>query len=201
MSADRRRSGFTLLELLVAMIILMVIVLATARIFDQSTVAWDSGSRKAEVNMTGRAVADFMAQEISQAVYDEEYNLTDFQPTFPVTFVILSGSPSPTVRAVRKVQYQYDSGAKELSRSTWNRNSGDNYASASWVSESSDIVLARDIAFQPVITAGPVPAGASLPLYVDVGIAVNRQDEGRDINYAPQVYVSRGYLVNRERYR
>lgn len=60
--------GFTLIELLVALAILGVIVVICGRIFEQSNVAWNTGTRKAEVNMVGRGLADFIAQDISRAV-------------------------------------------------------------------------------------------------------------------------------------
>ena len=70
----RRRSqnaAFTLVELLVAMAVLAVIIMMMARIFSESTRAFDLGSKIADQNLKGRMVLDFMAREISQAVADE----------------------------------------------------------------------------------------------------------------------------------
>ena len=52
--ARRGTSGFTLLEILVAMAILMVLVLMMSTLFHQSTIAWDSGLRQAEMSMQAR---------------------------------------------------------------------------------------------------------------------------------------------------
>lgn len=60
--------GFTLIELLVAMGILMVIVLMMANLFKQSTIAWESGTRQAEVGLEARAVMGMIQHELSQAV-------------------------------------------------------------------------------------------------------------------------------------
>ncbi|HNR94552.1 MAG TPA: prepilin-type N-terminal cleavage/methylation domain-containing protein [Kiritimatiellia bacterium] len=70
----RRRphnAAFTLVELLVAMAVLAVIIMMMARIFSESTRAFDLGSKIADQNLKGRMVLDFMAREISQAVADE----------------------------------------------------------------------------------------------------------------------------------
>ena len=52
-----KRSGLTLIELLVAMSILAIIVLAVAQIFQQSTVAWESGYRRTRTAMVRRLEA------------------------------------------------------------------------------------------------------------------------------------------------
>jgi prepilin-type N-terminal cleavage/methylation domain-containing protein len=188
------KSGFTLLELLVAMIILMVIVLASARIFDQSTVAWDSGSRKAEVNMTGRAVADFMAQEISQAVYDEDSGLDEFQVSgASAIFFTLQSSEIGANRAARRIQYSLSGNQLERQVTV---SSGLAYP---WADGTSDAKpMADDI---QSVSFTPYPVGTILPLYVDVKVTVRRTNEGRDVNYPSSSYESRAYLVNRERYR
>lgn len=62
-------SGFTLMELLVAMAILVIITMIVAQVFQQANVAWDTGMKKSETTMKGRAIADFMAQELSRAAF------------------------------------------------------------------------------------------------------------------------------------
>ncbi|MDD3603746.1 MAG: prepilin-type N-terminal cleavage/methylation domain-containing protein [Kiritimatiellae bacterium] len=66
-----RNAAFTLVELLVAMAVLAIIILMMARIFSESTRAFDLGSKIADQNLKGRMVLDFMAREISQAVADD----------------------------------------------------------------------------------------------------------------------------------
>lgn len=63
-----KRTGFTLIELLVAIAILGVIVVLCGKIFEQSNIAWKTGSLKAESNLIGRGIADFIAQDISRSV-------------------------------------------------------------------------------------------------------------------------------------
>lgn len=97
-----RPTGFTLIELLVAMVILVCIVLAVARIFQQASVAWQTGTRKAENIMAGRAVADFLAQQLSHAIPDT--NGAPFSTSWPLSFMVLEEAAGGT-GAVRAVTY------------------------------------------------------------------------------------------------
>ena len=63
-----KRSGLTLIELLVAMSILAIIVLAVAQIFQQSTVAWESGYRRTRTAMVGRAILGYVAEDVGLAI-------------------------------------------------------------------------------------------------------------------------------------
>ena len=67
----RTVEGFSLLEILVAMSILVIIIMMMSGVFHQSRIAWDTGLRKARMNMGGRAVVDFMSRELSQAIADD----------------------------------------------------------------------------------------------------------------------------------
>jgi len=101
--ARRGISGFTLIELLVAMTILVIITLIVARIFQQAGVAWDTGTRKVEQLMNGRAVTDFLAQQLSHAVADTN-GPVPFPVTMPATFYVLEEANAGT-GAIRQVTY------------------------------------------------------------------------------------------------
>ena len=98
-------AGFTLLEVLVSMSILMVIVLMMATLFGQSTTAWDQGINQAKLGLKGRAVMSMMQNELSQAVCDDELPC-DFQPK-SFTIYILADEPesSGDPRLVKEVTY------------------------------------------------------------------------------------------------
>ena len=215
-------SGFTLLELLVSMVILMVIVLSTTKIFNASTVAWDTGSRKAEVNMTGRSVADFLAQEISQAVYDgstiSESSLLQQLPAYPgplslmvpgnvLRFATLERDPSSAARAARIVEYTVSNGVV-LVRSSRGWSAGSVYSNVNWATssaspESTQVELSQDISGIEFYRDRYSSVG-SMPLYVDVRVSVSRPEDvakGYSTVYSNLVFESRGYLVNRNRYR
>ncbi len=68
MTGRFHNAGFSLIEIMVSMSILVIIVLIMAQLFHQSSIAWDSGLRKAEGNLSARAVVGFMSREIQSGV-------------------------------------------------------------------------------------------------------------------------------------
>lgn len=225
--ADRagRRGGFTLLELLVSMVILGVIVVVCGRIFEQSTVVWDSGTRKAELNLTGRAVVDAMAQEISHAVddgrvlaqstFDADYVTNLMWGASKIRFMTLEGDPSPPPggsRCVRWVEYEQGTvgSTPVLKRRSWSLPQSRIYddlapapraaGSFGWRLETQPVD--QDVAehvtglwFYPFYSRG------GLPRFIDVVVTVARPEEisrGLASNY---VYRTRAYLSNSTRLR
>jgi type II secretory pathway pseudopilin PulG len=63
-----RAKAFTLIEVLASMAVLMIIVLILGRVFQDSTNIWNLGTRRSQQNMTGRAVMDFIARDVAEAV-------------------------------------------------------------------------------------------------------------------------------------
>ncbi|MBN1268793.1 MAG: prepilin-type N-terminal cleavage/methylation domain-containing protein [Kiritimatiellae bacterium] len=68
----RREGGFTLVEVLAAMAVLLILVMMVGRIFRDSSTIWSLGMRRAQDNMQARAALDFMARELAQAIADED---------------------------------------------------------------------------------------------------------------------------------
>lgn len=64
-SLHRRRAGFTIVELLASVAILIIMVLALARVFGASSLAWRNGNKRIESNNSGRTAIEFMARELS----------------------------------------------------------------------------------------------------------------------------------------
>lgn len=62
------RSGFTLIEVLVAMAITAIIVLVGNNVFSGATTAFNSGTDRAEMESSGRAALNFMSRKLSQAI-------------------------------------------------------------------------------------------------------------------------------------
>lgn len=111
-----RPAGFTLLEVLVAMLILSIIVIIMGNIFRHSAIAWNSGMQKTQISMEGRAVMDLMSRELSQAVMDGVLSSNDgsavriggpegLGPNAGIQFFTLS-TPDSTNREVLLVQYK-----------------------------------------------------------------------------------------------
>ena len=67
------RSGFSLIEVLVATALLVMIVLMLSQVFHASTTAWDSGLTRTQGAMTIRAVVGAIERDLRNAV-----NATNF---------------------------------------------------------------------------------------------------------------------------
>jgi prepilin-type N-terminal cleavage/methylation domain-containing protein len=64
---ESHSEGFSLLELLVAMAITLLLVVLLAQIVGSVSFAWKSGNSNAERRQNGRALTDFIAQELRAA--------------------------------------------------------------------------------------------------------------------------------------
>ncbi|HMP77372.1 MAG TPA: prepilin-type N-terminal cleavage/methylation domain-containing protein [Kiritimatiellia bacterium] len=66
----RARSGFTLIEMLASVVVLLLIVLAMGRLYASATKAYQETMKQAERDAGARAVMDFLSREISLAMFD-----------------------------------------------------------------------------------------------------------------------------------
>ena len=169
-------AAFTLLELLVAMGILVIIVLIVARIFAQASAAWSTGARLSEVNMTGRAVADFVARDLSQAVVSTNLGYT-FNPISgsagSASFYII-GDATNTTRAATNVTYNFGGTLTRLGQQLCDTNL---------------------VAFAIVAGPGGNNGTQTLPQYVDVNVEVAGASTG------VKKFSSRVTFPNRNRYK
>jgi prepilin-type N-terminal cleavage/methylation domain-containing protein len=67
-SGDRRRSAFTLIELLASLAILGLIMTMLFTVFEQVNKAWLNGENRVETFTQARAILDLMSRELSQAI-------------------------------------------------------------------------------------------------------------------------------------
>jgi len=65
-----RRGGFTLIELLAATAILLIMLAILGRMFASTSIAFRSGIRSAQQGQEVRAVLEFVARDLSQALFD-----------------------------------------------------------------------------------------------------------------------------------
>jgi len=66
-----RRAGFSLVEVLAALTVLSVMVMLLGRLFNDSSTAWTTGTRRAALDSSARATLDFLSYEIGQAIVDD----------------------------------------------------------------------------------------------------------------------------------
>jgi prepilin-type N-terminal cleavage/methylation domain-containing protein len=181
-----KRSAFTLIELLVAMAILVIIVLIVGMVFQRASVAWETGMRRADMNMTGRALADFMAQEMSQAVLGGSNDIFSISGS-RAEFVVIGSAESASRRAARKIVYALDGGGKKISRTT-SLPDGSSSESADMCDDENGVKLE--------FVEGPGPV-TELPRYVDIKVTVS--DGG--VVPLETVFQSRAAFPNKNRYR
>ncbi len=67
----RSGTGFTLIEVLVAMSIVVLIVIMLSRVFTETTNIWNLGGKRIYAATEGRVVMDFLVRELTQAIADE----------------------------------------------------------------------------------------------------------------------------------
>lgn len=65
-----RSSGFTIIELLAAMAVLLIMVALLSRVFGSAASTWRAGNKRIESNNTGRSAMEFMARELSGMIVD-----------------------------------------------------------------------------------------------------------------------------------
>ena len=201
---DKR--GFTLLELLLSMGILSIIVLIVAQIFNQTTLCWETGSKKAEQNMVGRAVTDFIAKELSHAVFDGT-NINEFALTAnAVTFITLDNDPTTSRRILRKIEYKFVGPPPGIiQRRSFYRDAAVPYDTGAFTIESPWIDLCPNeiVELRFYADAYVLP---NLPPYVDVCLQVERKDDYSRYNGTADEalyirrYETRAYLMSRKRY-
>jgi len=111
-------TGFTLIEILVSMSVLMVIVIMVTNMFRNASEAWDTGTQRAEMNTSARAAVEYIARELSCAMagsfqdsagntlYLKRFKLeTDAHDNVQdLSFIALSGED----QALRGVRFRYD---------------------------------------------------------------------------------------------
>ena len=175
--------GFSLIEVLVATAILVILVLVMSTIFHQSAISWDSGERKAEGNMTARAILGFMSRELTEAVTDPSVFVGDTgisNNVDTITFVTLRGTNSATHRIARKVKYEFqDYPIETIKRYEWIREKGENLDyGEGWVSPyPQGVDLGDRITRLKFYTSDGLDHTETLPSGVRVEMAVRRSDD------------------------
>jgi prepilin-type N-terminal cleavage/methylation domain-containing protein len=180
-----RKTGFSLLELLVAMAIFVMIVLMMSTVFHQSSVAWDSGTRKAQNGMTARAVLGFMARELMEAAEDTAGSATASDPPLrftytgtTVTFNKLSNEPTSTERSALRIHYECTGG--EILRKEDVYLAASVYEGATGWQEGSEVALADGVSTLNFIWPGdwsPGPGANALPPWVTIRIELTTFDD------------------------
>jgi len=112
---QRLRSGFTLVEILIALAILAIIVASTFTIFRSSSSSWQKGEKRSEKYHNARVAIGKMSMEISHAVIAEGSDgkfIGDKQGVRFISFV----SASSGIFEVAEIGYWLDKDKRALMR-------------------------------------------------------------------------------------
>ncbi len=112
-SACGKRSGFSLIEILVATSILLVIVVLASLVFQQMTGAYQTGGRKMDSQVVLRNVIGAVTRDLALAVDDADYpglDVNSFSDGNSITFLALTGRPgldanNNSVRTAQVISY------------------------------------------------------------------------------------------------
>jgi prepilin-type N-terminal cleavage/methylation domain-containing protein len=99
-----KKSGFSLLEVLVAMAILSIMMVFLFNFTSQSILGWESGTRQVEVSRAARVGLDYMASELQYAIAGSMLSRPNASTTETVTapfYVLPSASKLPGGDAAR----------------------------------------------------------------------------------------------------
>jgi len=69
--AKKSHSGFTIIELLSSMVVLIFIVMMMTRMFAETTNIWSLGTKRITAASEGRVIMDFIVKEMTQAIADD----------------------------------------------------------------------------------------------------------------------------------
>ncbi len=119
------KAGFSLIEVMVATVILLIIVLMIGSVFRQGTSTWDSGYARAEGGMIVRAVIGAIQRELSTAVDGRLFPGVWSDATVPikvnlnsVLFICMKESEDGGTQPIRQEPHlvEYAWGSKEMTR-------------------------------------------------------------------------------------
>ena len=119
----RKRAGFTMLEILLAMTVLVIIMLMLTTIFDQSASTWESGMRETSRALEGRTIINLIAADLELAVMNKDLSAANvgtidvaIGPPAQLCFYYYD-APAGDERALKAVQYSQL--GTTLQKKTW----------------------------------------------------------------------------------
>lgn len=122
---ETRKSGFTLIEVLVATTILLVIVILVSMVFQGSNAAFQAGNRKIASQTLMRNIIGMISRDLTQAVDPEDYpgleSSVSIKTGQKISFLALTGTPGKNrpnstgagthdERALQIITYEYSAG-------------------------------------------------------------------------------------------
>ena len=180
MTASGKSSGFSLLEILMAVTVLTIIVLMTSLVFQQTQNAWSSGVRTASLDTTLRTVLGFIERDLTHAIDATPYGLGNITNSIPpnASFYLMTldgDATTSTNRMPQWVEYTYalntsGNGGYDLTRYVYPMSVvGGVWQSADTPSISSTVNGDTPLsAFSITFVPAPVGSVGAMPLRADI---------------------------------
>ncbi len=108
-SRPLRRTGFTLIELMVSMVFLLVVMLIMVQLLADTNRTWTLNKRRGRAGAIARSVLDLAAQELAQARISEEFPLVTSDSGVSFWMNQHAGDNpygGPEIRGLTRVAYQ-----------------------------------------------------------------------------------------------
>ena len=177
------RKGFSLIEVLVATALLVMVVGMIGFVFRQSSMSWDSGTRRAEGIAQVRAVMGAIERDLRMAVDAREFGMDNRFSDNSLEFVTLADpesidtTASANVRVATLIRYSAGTTVKRTARrltcSNGNWSASGDTVTSTLLEQSSSASPIR-VEFDPV-TDDDDPDG--LPAYVTVNAELEVTEE------------------------
>ncbi len=173
----KRKKGFTVIEMMVAMAVLSMLVIAMSRIFQQSLVATDTGYNLAKGTLVGRTIMQYVADDLS--------NCTKWTGGDDFKFERIFMTTDPGQDAWQDVEYKSNNG-------TLTRN-GDTLFEPSEGANKTVEIVGFDIS----------PDNNNNPKYFDVflSVTVKKYADADEDSTDTKNFATRVYLQNNNRYK
>lgn len=125
-ASSNPKSGFSLIEILIATTILLVIVVMASMVFQQTSGAFESGDRKIKSQVALRNVVGMITRDLGQMVDSAEYDGLDGVGDFGakrIEFLALTGEPGKN-RIVQVLKYEESGGVVTRTETSVNCSKG-----------------------------------------------------------------------------
>lgn len=116
-----RRCGFTLLEIMIAMLLVSLVVLIVAQAFGISIDAWERGSRQAHSIQVRQVAPTLLAKQLQAVTADNLFNpaMGDFRQRFcgeadRISFLTAYSPMGSRLQGLQRVTWRYAEEARQL---------------------------------------------------------------------------------------
>jgi len=190
----KRKKGFTVIEMMVAMAVLSMLVIAMSRIFQQSLVATDTGYNLVKGNLVGRTIMQYVADDLS--------NCTDWGGGTDFEFDRIITDSDEAVDSTKTVTYELEAGGT-LTRTVvyYSKATGDIVETN--ISTLFALSTGANNTVEIVDFKITDPENSDTPKYLDIflSVTIKKYEDADEDSIDTKNFATRVYLQNNNRYK